>query len=440
MLLEELPNELLSKIFALVWVFRSQIPVYERRTYPEIRLVSRRFNELASPVVFANFRLHHPFVDIAPDPAIGPDADRRAVLRGCRTIVGPLVKRLTLETEASYSDPPDLDLGPWFDAFHAFIPALTSVTSVRWYLALSSAEYPGNGYPPLGIEQLTTELACLPFLRELTLDLSVIKQYPQDHFSLTPFSDLKNFSIVWNHTVRPHPRIVAEISRVLHRSPGLEGFSFVIPWNFWRCKTFGSLVTMEELFDEMLSGTVHMRLKSFESRGVIVSGGGLQKHVRHFRYLERLRVRFDPSPSAAANIGDVFRVLMIEGIYLKHIHIDLIHHPLVFDYLTSYSGVESLALKPGHPQDDNPQLLDRFFSSVLPSHCASLKSLRLGGNFKTVWSQTLQEHHLMQISRCTLLEYICCWIWIRPEDVAPKSSENLVTVFFELNYSTSKLI
>ncbi|KAF5361001.1 hypothetical protein D9756_004604 [Leucocoprinus leucothites] len=418
MLLDRLSNELLNKIIVLA-------RVDNKKGIRDLRLVSKRFNELVSPVLFAKFRLYH-----APaDPAAGRFAGMRTTLTAGKSSIGPHIKTLEFRTHLGFTSSA-LDLGPWFDFFRVFIPALTNVSSVNWNLILTKRGHPpGNSYPPRGIEELMETLARLPCLQELSLELGGTGEHLQDDLPLESFAKLRTFNVRWDCKIRPHNRIVAQLSGVLARSPSLESFSFVVLRALYRSEKFGVPIMLDELFEGMLLSDVEMKLKSLETRGVIVSGESFRRHMRHSRCLEKLRIRFDPSPSAAANIGSVFQVLSSERIFLKSIHIDVIHHPLVFDYLSSYSGIELLALKPGHPQDNSLSLVDQFFSSVLPCHSVSLRSLRLGGNLKTVWSQALPVHHLMQISKCQLLEHICCWLWLEPEDAAAKNSESLVSAY-----------
>ncbi|KAF5360394.1 hypothetical protein D9756_004587 [Leucocoprinus leucothites] len=414
MLLHKLPNELLNKIIAL-----ARVDNVER--FCDLRLVSKQFNELVSPVLFAKFRLCH---DQA-DPPVGPFATMQTVLTAGRSSICPHVKTLEFQTSPGYPES-RLDLRPWFDFFHVFISAMTNVSSVNWCLTLAREDpHVGNKYPPRGIEKLMETLAHLPCLQELSLELDGMGEYLEEDLSLESLANIRTFNVRWDCEVRPHSRIVTQLSGVLARSPSLESFSFVVLRALYRSKNFGSPITLDELFEGTLLGDNDMKLKSLETRGVVVTRGDFQRYVQHFRYLERLRIRFDPSPSAAANIGSVFQALSSERIFLKNIHIDAIHDPLVFDYLSSYSGIELLALKPGHPQDDSRPLVDQFFSSVLPCHSGSLRSLRLGGNLKTGWSQALSAHHLTQISKCKVLEYICCWLWLEPEDVTAKNSEVL---------------
>ncbi|KAF5361000.1 hypothetical protein D9756_004607 [Leucocoprinus leucothites] len=439
MLLDRLPNELLNKIIVLA-------RVDNKKGIRDLRLVSKRFNELVSPILFAKLRLYH-----APaDPAGGRFASMRTVLTAGRPSIGPHVKTLDFHIHTGFSES-TLDLGPWFDFFHVFISGMTNVSSVKcvhiilagciigvgltapkhpnsWCLALAREDpHSGNRYPPRGIEKLAETLSRLPCLRELSLQLDGTGEYLEDDLPLETFASLTTFNVRWDCEIRPHTRIVTQLSGILSRSPRLESFSFVVLRALYKSENFGSPITLDELFEGTLSSHVRMRLQSLETRGVVVSEEGFRRHMQHFGCLERLRIRFDPSPSAAANIGSVFQALSSKRIFLKNIHIDVIHHPLVFDYLSSYSGIELLALKPGHSQDNSRLLVDRFYSSVLPCHSGSLRSLRLGGNLKTVWSQALPMHHLMQISKCKLLEYICCWLWLEPEDVTAKNSEVLVS-------------
>jgi hypothetical protein len=93
--------------------------------------------------------------------------------------------------------------------------------------------------------------------------------------------------------------------------------------------------------------------------------------------------------------------------------------------MSSYSGIIKLAIKPGHELDNSVQLVDQFFSAVLPCHTNTLTSLTVGGNFPTVWSK-LPTRHMSQVSNCTLLDYMCFWVAVSTEDVAANRSDVLV--------------
>jgi hypothetical protein len=218
-------------------------------------------------------------------------------------------------------------------------------------------------------------------------------------------------------------KFLSQIPRILEHCLNLESFSFVTPK---KCDPHESpSVNFEEIFGPASTVPQDMKLASLELRGVTVAASKFRQHIRHFRHLTKLHITFDHRSSAATNIGEILHLLAEDRIYLKDISVDAIHHPGVFDYLTSYSGIERLSLRPLHAEDDSPELLRRFFLSVLPTHSNSLRWLYIRGNLETEWSKALPRMYLREIEKCQLLEYICCWIIVPPEDQA--RSEALVS-------------
>jgi hypothetical protein len=224
----------------------------------------------------------------------------------------------------------------------------------------------------------------------------------------------------------------------MERCPELESFSFVIPEIYFFHG--GPSVNFKDIFGPASRLPQDMKLASLEVRGVAVAASEFLQYIRHFRHLTKLYITFDHSSLAATNIGEILHLLAKDRIYLKDISVDAIHHPGVFDYLTSYSGIERLSLRPLHPGDDSPELLRRFFLSVLPTHSNSLRWLNIGGNLETEWSKALPRVYLREIEKCQHLEYICCWIIVPPEDCVQVRSEALVSdaltiigIFFSVN-------
>lgn len=302
----------------------------------------------------------------------------------------------------------------------------------RWHHSFANL-----GYPPNAVQDLISNFGSLSHLKELDLRLKTNPNEAISDFSFESFSSLRILSFTWAYERRPHPRILSQISRVLARSPDIERFSFSISRAYHLANNFGPPVTSEELLDALSQLSTSLRLRYFETRGVVVSVNDLKRHIHHFRYLKELRIRFDPSPSAPANIGGLLSMLRESRIFLEKISIDTINDPRVFNYMTSYSGIEDLSLKPGHCSDNSPELIERFFSCVLPAQSSSLKRLRIGANFVTRWSKPLSEKYLAAVERCQLLEYICCWVSISLPDVEAGRPGNVVKLRRENYYDHS---
>ncbi|KAJ3572057.1 hypothetical protein NP233_g3332 [Leucocoprinus birnbaumii] len=309
-----------------------------------------------------------------------------------------------------------------FDRMNVLIRRLQNVYAIKWFQMLSS-----HNNSIKAVDYLVQTFGLLSNLRVLSLALSIRKDGSITELSLQPISNLHVLNIEWLHKRPPHPGMLSQVSELITRSPDLERFSFVIPHATPLEKDFSPPVTLGEILVALNQFPSDLRLKSLETRGVIVSATELERHVRHFKSLVDIRIRFDPSPSAATNVGGLLSMLAMNNINLKKIHVDKIHHPGVFAYLSSHPGIEDLSLKPGHHLDDSPEILERFFMSVLPAQAVSLKRLRLGGNFNTRWSRPLSAEYLDEVAKCRRLEYICCWVLIDLGNVDANESGNLLS-------------
>jgi hypothetical protein len=283
-----------------------------------------------------------------------------------------------------------------------------------------------KNFPEGAIKTLSSLFSRLPKLRVFNLTLRAYEEgTPCHEFLLESLSHLTMLNVGWWSETTPPAQILSQISGTMGRCPELESFSFVIPSKYFFHG--GPLVNFEEIFGPASTLPRGMKLASLEVHGVTTAASEFLRHIRHFRHLTKLHITFDPSSLAATNIGEILHLLAKDRIYLKDISVDAIHHPGVFDYLTSYSGIERLSLRPLHPGDDSPELLRRFFLSVLPTHSNSLRWLNIGGNLETEWSKALPRMYLREIDKCQLLEYICCWIIVPPEDCVRVRSETLVS-------------
>ncbi|KAF5347807.1 hypothetical protein D9756_010238 [Leucocoprinus leucothites] len=404
----ELPREILERILGY-------LPRGRDSKFCDLRLISKRLDIIVGAIIFAKIS----YSAFGRDPRDTEDDLVRM------TTVLQNVKNLcfmTTKSQVFLGDP-----APWPGIVDAFTQNTVNLTNLEWFHTLD------GDYGPKSIEKVTHSLSSLPNLRELSLrldsfasaELQVMQGKQPDisfELHLEPISNLRSLAIEWNMDRRPPPNILAQISGVLTRSPGLEELKIVIPHAYHLGEHYGPQVTFGEIFDATSSLPTSMKLISLETRAVVVDGSTFRRHLRHFRHLSALRIRHDPSPSAGQNIGEVFQVLASERIELRNVHIDVIHHPNVFDYLSSYSGIQELSLKPGHPLDDSSALIRRCFELVLPAQSSSLTSLRIGGNLRTQWSRVNTEEYLAAVAECKLLKYLCCWIWVTYAEAESRNS------------------
>ncbi|KAJ3570997.1 hypothetical protein NP233_g4031 [Leucocoprinus birnbaumii] len=404
---DELPGEILEKILSF-------LPRGKETRFRDLRLVSRRLDHIVSAEIFHKISFSA-FRSLTVDAKRGI-AEMESICKH--------VNILRLSTGVP-ADRVKIDPGPWLKLVELFIPKLANLTCLEWWHVLVDCDY-----GPRGVQRTIELFGSLPNLRELTLRLcayppvELVQSKPDEDFEfpLDPICNLQKLALTWDLERRPPPILLQQISALIARSPDLEDFRFIIPFAFHRHENYGPQVKLGEIFGGTSSMVTPLRLRSLETRAVVVDGGDFRRHLQHFHHLDRLRIRHDPSSSAARNIGEVFETLSSEHIYLRNVHIDAINDARVFDYLSSFSGIQELSLKPGDPLDDSPALIERFFQKVLPTQSASLKFLRLGGNIRTQWSRSIRMEDLSRITDCQYLGHIFCWVWVTHDEVQSTDS------------------
>ncbi|KAJ3570992.1 hypothetical protein NP233_g4033 [Leucocoprinus birnbaumii] len=439
----DLPGEILTKIINFVWssvgtydFFRGKhITFFISRdpTFIQLRLVSKRFHYAVTPIVFSSFyaRMDAPSTKHEFPGLIEAVEQTRATFESGNATIFYHVKRLEIITRRSFGSQ-----RPWFELFQALLPIMINVYNVEWDHQLPSSDPNDDrvrgSYPDGVIENMLQSVGALPKLKELHLRFSGVGANPATDVHLEPVAALSTLEVIWDHTHSPDPGTLPQISALLARCPEIKIFSFNA--RYPGPKPFGlkndRFIRLEQLFEETSSLSTTLRLRSLELKGVIVSSFEWRGCMPHFRFLETLIMRLDPSTQAAINIGEVLIALSEQQIYLREIDIDALHHPAVIDYLSSYSGLEKLAMRPRFLLDNSVELVHRFFSTVLSRHANSLKSLRIGCNIPTAWSRVGGAEQLSQLASCQQLEHLFYWVSVTAEDVAVDHAHILVSSQF----------
>ncbi|KAF5347804.1 hypothetical protein D9756_010277 [Leucocoprinus leucothites] len=418
--IDALPTEILEKI--LIHLPRAPNETLVKRL-GNLRLVSKRIDDIVSPLILPEY-----FIIVSKRPSlIRCDEICTALATGTPTIFRHL---RVLRVNMFYVKDEDASR-PWFFLLQLLLP-LGQINIVKWtYDPIELRAYSASV-----ISDFLLSLTSLQSLTELDV-IVLTRKDPGLAFPLEPIPQLRTFRILWHCPYAPHPKILSQISCAVSCCNKLENFSFVVP-SVNLCK-FESTVTFAQLFEAASSLSTNMVLQALELHGVSITPGDIKVHLGHFRNLTKLCVVFDPSPSAAKNIGEVLQILRESNIFLKNVLIDKIHHPGTFSYLSSYSGIEQLSLQPGHPLDDSPQLMDELFTSVLPAHSKSLKWLRIGRQSPSGWTESFSMEQLATVTNCQLLEFVHCWISIKPDDITKDESEALVNDY-NMPFPVSNLI
>ena len=133
----------------------------------------------------------------------------------------------------------------------------------------------------------------------------------------------------------------------------------------------------------------------------------------HLRSLISLDLRNLPTPSdliydaerleQACSTADICAILKQEGIYLKHL---VVNDVGVFDYLCSYSGLETLELchmNFNSIEESNTSALT-FYKSVLPQHVHSLQVLKIQPKQEGQWCfNPDDDFQFVALSQCNKL-------------------------------------
>jgi hypothetical protein len=228
---------------------------------------------------------------------------------------------------------------------------------------------------------------------------------------------------------QPNPVLIKEISALLRRCPDLDKFSLKKPFT----DNADYQISMGKVFAPLdhLSVRNPQNIRRLKTQGMNIYLEDIRAHFPNFRSLQELTILSDYSPSAASHFAAVCGLMNEEEIHLRKFATDCLYPPEVFRYLTSYSGIEHLALKAGrYNQDNSPALMDYFFSSVLPLHQSSIKVLKLGSLVETVWTGILLRSQLDYIESCKGLTKLACWACITPIGSTVQNDRVLVRIFF----------
>jgi hypothetical protein len=122
---------------------------------------------------------------------------------------------------------------------------------------------------------------------------------------------------------------------------------------------------------------ISLPLRRFELNGVAVSPSDFTSNLRHFKSIEFVGISRNPHPLGETIFGEICAILKERDIFLKGICTDFLDDPRLLDYLVSYSGLKELLLEPRLQSPDPPSdLIERFYTEVLPPHHKSLEHLR----------------------------------------------------------------
>ncbi|XP_006458567.1 hypothetical protein AGABI2DRAFT_115597 [Agaricus bisporus var. bisporus H97] len=324
-----------------------------------LRLVSKYFNYLASPLLFSTLRLEfmHESEDGVPHyfrcQEIVMALATRSTNVFCRT--KKLYFNTMFITELS-AQVQTLVLDNIFDA----ICALEDLRTIDW---------PANSHCDL--EEITIDvmraLGKLPSFQGFEYLRIHIQSLP--YLSLKPLSNLTIFRTHWGWRIPAH--LLPEVVSLLSRCPELTELSL-------GGNSIRQNLGLHEVFSEISKLENPWELKKLELRCVAVTPDDFSACIHHFKHLTSLGIYGTPT-----TFGGICDILQKNKITLKDVSTDYQDDPLLFRYLSSYSGLTSLQLKvPKYYRNQwvtpRPTLVNEVYLRVIPNHTETLQHLELG--------------------------------------------------------------
>ena len=238
--------------------------------------------------------------------------------------------------------------------------------------------------PPWTEAPVIRGLAKLPQLQDLQLTLnrdSPIESSESVGRILDCLSGLKRISLSGNHVHRPRD-IISGLAGLIAKSPQLVHLEVKLGY-------YPSIETptLHDLLSKVPEDRpLHLTHLALIRTGICIDSFTLP----HLRSLISLDLRDLPASSnlvdnadltserleRACSTFDICAILKQEGIYLKHVVVSDVG---VFDYLCSYSGLETLdlcSMRFNSVEESNASALT-FFKSVLPQLVHSLQVLKI---------------------------------------------------------------
>lgn len=371
-----------------------------------LRLVSRRFHEIASSVLF--HRLVLDFRDPAPDSSkLGPDClrciERVVAMAAGTTRVFRNTKELRLSTYGPFSsvrdESQDNRVHPEVgQSRQLFVDSIcNAISSLQMLRAFRWVHDPICEDPQLAPEVIRG-LSTIATLQKL--ELSLLSGKLASTFSLRPISNLTVLHI--EYADMASPTFISEMGPLLARCPFLATASFQGPLTFE-----ADSVSLRDIFTEANRLKVVLPLKSLELRGVVVTADDVHAVLQQLREIEFLGISRNPSSHATTVFGEICGILKQQGTLLKSISTDVVHDDALLDFLTLNSGLQELILRPEHSLDNSSELLKRIYTNVLPSQRETLRVLKLGlYTAPKVWVALPKAEWRDEIIRCRKLRWI----------------------------------
>ena len=227
-------------------------------------------------------------------------------------------------------------------------------------------------------------LARLPQLQDLQLTLNRHTPFERSvgQIQLDRLSGLKKFSLLGNHIHQPCG-IISGLAGLIAKSPQLVHLELKLGHFGISSETPTLHDVLNKVPEDHPLQLTHLALVR---TGICIDSSTLP----HLRSLISLDLRNLLAPSNLtddahrSSTSDICAILKQEGIYLKHIVVSDVG---VFDYLCSYSGLETLdlcSMSFSTIEESNASACT-FFKFVLPQLVHSLQVLKIQPQFEGPW-------------------------------------------------------
>ncbi|KAJ3576093.1 hypothetical protein NP233_g665 [Leucocoprinus birnbaumii] len=336
--LDLLPDEILRKVFQNFTAVTEE----DRKWLCDSRFVSRSFNDLIVPILFAE-ESHMP---------------EHMQLPKCLAKISVVCRAM----EAHAPDNDKHQISTWADTFIRDIGARSTLTELK---------------------------------------LKILAVPPHSGFSLEPISNLTTVEIYWDifatdkgcdpeRWQRQSTSFMSQVSELLKRCPDLQSFTFLS--EYFSTERSLAPITLASLLDRLQSpSTPSRKLRRLVTRAVIVHVDDIRSNLHHLHHLEELVLEANPDPSAFTHFGDICAMLQMNDIKVKSLFIEDLQHSGISQYIASYQGLEKLVLREFDRINDSPVIIGGFIAS-LQNHCKTLKWLEFDVDRLSPWPQGIVAH------------------------------------------------
>ncbi|EKM83088.1 hypothetical protein AGABI1DRAFT_125567 [Agaricus bisporus var. burnettii JB137-S8] len=302
----DLPDEIILEIVEFA------TPIYpltgNRIGYEELRnlrLVSKRFHDLLSPLLFSTLRLRFRDPNFSESETAAADYIRsqgivKALATGTTTVFLH-TKRLYLDTTIllPLEDKKDILSTRTFvsDNIYNAICGLKNLRTVNWFSNLT----PDTVELGTKINHALGTLSSFQGFEDLHFDSS-LTFHPRPSFTLKSFTNLTIFRIHWEWRRPKH--LIREIASLLSRCPELTEFSLRYCPSSQR-----KHITLREIFAEIGHLERPWKLQKLELKSVEISPDDFRAYIHHLKHLTFLQILKCPSPRAATACGGIWNIL-----------------------------------------------------------------------------------------------------------------------------------